>query len=569
MLFCHNNKFGGEKLNRAVRSFLSFSIILFILIAFICAVFGKRYETNLFGNQPINITNDVYVTDNDTNITKEVTLPYKLPINYSGKYTIRTTLDKYYNEDTNSIAINLSNMNVDVLVDGNYVYSNRFDDKMTYSKTNGQNLHIVRLFDDYYGKELEIDVKMLLDEGVEYEIEPIVIGSKFDICMKVLSDQSIPFMLVIINVILVSVCLIFIIIFSKNVKDEKIAQLYFTCLFVIIYSCSVFFSMTISNFFVINSYFRYIMLNISNILLCVPIMFMYKFYCGKKMCKIVDFLILITLANFLIQTILNFSHIMDYVSMYIVTFIINHFSILAMFLITIQMIRQKLKVRKSFYFSMIFVLIGALSDISISISRGEKSFIISQISVIAFATIHIIVTGKTLINYYKMGVRSNIYHQMAYTDNMTNMENRLAFDTEISVLENTKNNYQSIWCVVIDINNLKQVNDNLGHQTGDWLISSVAQIINVAFESFGKTYRIGGDEFVIVSVNKSEEEMNEKIDYVRKLTKDANQVCDEFKISVAMGFDKRNIEKDEGIKELFSRVDKLMYENKSYIKSKL
>lgn len=548
---------------------MSFALILFILLGFICAVFGQRYETKLFGTQPRYIKENVYITDNDTNITKEVTLPYKLPINYSGKYTITTTLDKYYNDDTNSIAVNIKNMSIDVLVDDLYIYSSRFEDTMDYSKTNGENLHIIKLNDDYYGKDLKINVQMLLKKGVDYVIDPLFIGSKFDICIQVFKDQSFEFIMVIINVILVSVCLIFILLFRKNVKDTQIDQLYFGCLFVIIYSCSIFFGMTISNFFVANSYLRYVMQSIGSMLLYVPIMFMYKYNGGKRSNRVLDVLIMLCLLNYFVQTMLNFSHIIDYASMVLITSYINYLCFFSMMIITFIMFKSKKNVQKSFYLSMLFIAIGTILDSIGTIIQGKRYYLSSQICVIIFALIQIIVTGKTLLNYYKMGVRSNIYHQMAYTDNMTNMGNRLAFDTEISVLEETREQFNNIWCVVIDINNLKHVNDNLGHQTGDWLISSVAQIINVAFEDFGKTYRIGGDEFVVMAFDRPEEEMNEKIEYIHKLTNEANSVCDEFQISVAIGFDKRDAYKNEKIKELFSRVDKLMYENKSYIKAKI
>ncbi|MEG1994372.1 MAG: GGDEF domain-containing protein, partial [Oscillospiraceae bacterium] len=289
--------------------------------------------------------------------------------------------------------------------------------------------------------------------------------------------------------------------------------------------------------------------------------------CGKRSNLVIDGLIVACLGNFFIQTVLNFTHVFDYASMSKITAAINVICFISMVTITIIMMEQKRNVEKSFYFSMIFLAIGNIIDLVITHAIGSKFYLSSQVSVVLFAVIQITVTAKTFLNYYKMGVRSNIYHQMAYTDNMTNMGNRLAFDSEISLIEGNRSHFSNIWCVVIDINNLKHVNDSLGHQTGDWLISSVAQIINVAFEDFGKTYRIGGDEFVIMVFDREDEEMKEKIEYIDKLTHEANSVCDDFQISVAIGYDKRNNEDDEHVKDLFSRVDKLMYENKSYIKS--
>lgn len=57
---------------------------------------------------------------------------------------------------------------------------------------------------------------------------------------------------------------------------------------------------------------------------------------------------------------------------------------------------------------------------------------------------------------------------------------------------------------MVDVNDLKKVNDTLGHPKGDALINRVAQCLQRAAAEKGNCYRIGGDEFV-VSLNGSRE----------------------------------------------------------------
>ena len=75
-----------------------------------------------------------------------------------------------------------------------------------------------------------------------------------------------------------------------------------------------------------------------------------------------------------------------------------------------------------------------------------------------------------------------------------------------------------------DINGLKIVNDNLGHDAGDKLIAAAADILKEVFKD-DNIYRAGGDEFSIISTHSSEHEFEEKIKRLRELTSDPDKLC--------------------------------------------
>lgn len=79
-------------------------------------------------------------------------------------------------------------------------------------------------------------------------------------------------------------------------------------------------------------------------------------------------------------------------------------------------------------------------------------------------------------------------------------------------LENMKSTYevaQSVAIIFIDVNNLKKMNDIFGHEAGDSLLKAAAHKLNF-WNNHGDVYRMGGDEFMIVVINK-------KPDYVERL----------------------------------------------------
>ena len=84
----------------------------------------------------------------------------------------------------------------------------------------------------------------------------------------------------------------------------------------------------------------------------------------------------------------------------------------------------------------------------------------------------------------------------AYTDAMTGLKNRRAYEEQILYLEDSpKTEFKDLTVMMIDINELKRINDQYGHDGGDKAIKAFAGIIDEILSQYGSIYRIGGDEF--------------------------------------------------------------------------
>ena len=162
---------------------------------------------------------------------------------------------------------------------------------------------------------------------------------------------------------------------------------------------------------------------------------------------------------------------------------------------------------------------------------------------------------KTL-SAYNQSMKAELYKSIAYTDMLTDIKNRNAFIKEqygSEVNENT-------CCIVMDINQLKQVNDTLGHSYGDQLIRRSAKVIYDSFSDIGVCYRIGGDEFAVVCHGFDESAVNEAIKKLKNSIASAN-LDSKAKISLACGyaFSGNGI---NDFKDLFNIADKKMYLDK-------
>jgi diguanylate cyclase (GGDEF)-like protein len=86
-------------------------------------------------------------------------------------------------------------------------------------------------------------------------------------------------------------------------------------------------------------------------------------------------------------------------------------------------------------------------------------------------------------------------HRLAFTDNLTGLANRAAFDEAMSTLQGR--NSPPWGLILIDLDNLKKVNDTFGHMCGDRLLVSAAEsIASVVPKEWA--FRIGGDELAVI-----------------------------------------------------------------------
>ena len=89
--------------------------------------------------------------------------------------------------------------------------------------------------------------------------------------------------------------------------------------------------------------------------------------------------------------------------------------------------------------------------------------------------------------------------------------------------------------VMADANDLKKINDNLGHQKGDELITQIASCLKQVIKNDGNCYRTGGDEFVICVKGKTRQEIETYVTCIRKELRRMNDRKD-IPVSAAIGY---------------------------------
>ena len=146
---------------------------------------------------------------------------------------------------------------------------------------------------------------------------------------------------------------------------------------------------------------------------------------------------------------------------------------------------------------------------------------------------------------------------LSYSDKLTGLKNRAYMEKMFNELDKNKEiNYHII---MGDLNGLKLTNDALGHLEGDKLLCLVSKILTENCDSDDIVSRWGGDEFVILTINKEEEYVANLIDKLKE--KCENETEFHFKISIAWGY-AGSYEEDSNIEAIMSLAEKRMYRNK-------
>ena len=155
---------------------------------------------------------------------------------------------------------------------------------------------------------------------------------------------------------------------------------------------------------------------------------------------------------------------------------------------------------------------------------------------------------------------------LAYRDPLTGVKNKLAYLEKLKDLEIQLElgKLKEFGVAVFDLNNLKKVNDTLGHEAGDQYIKDACKFICLHFK-YSPVFRIGGDEFVVILEGLDYEEREYLLESF-EADIDLSQAAGE--VVIASGLSIFDPVGDDNYNEVFMRADRKMYERKGFLKAR-
>ena len=142
-------------------------------------------------------------------------------------------------------------------------------------------------------------------------------------------------------------------------------------------------------------------------------------------------------------------------------------------------------------------------------------------------------------------------------DVLTGLYNRAYMEEELVRLATGR--FNPVGFISIDVDGLKLVNDNLGHNAGDTLLVHVSQIIKKCFRECDAIVRMGGDEFQIIMPLSNRVAVQQACQRIRDKITEHNSIKLSIPISVSIGCSVGELNINSNIEELIKEADNQMY----------
>ncbi|MEP6149186.1 MAG: diguanylate cyclase, partial [Nisaea sp.] len=152
---------------------------------------------------------------------------------------------------------------------------------------------------------------------------------------------------------------------------------------------------------------------------------------------------------------------------------------------------------------------------------------------------------------------------MALIDSLTGLYNRRYLETYLKgLMDNAVERRKPLALLMLDIDHFKAVNDTHGHLVGDKVLKSVAEALINSLRSVDMIARIGGEEFVVVMPDTSEEFAEAVAERLRHRVSETNVYCDGVEepvtVNISIGLTMRTGD-DKTVEDLMQRADKALY----------
>jgi len=475
-----------------------------------------------------------------------------------------------------SLCFRTKNIFYQVYVDGELRYSPQAAESPVYNESLGTRWNFVPLYSDDAGKPLEVRFHTVY-EGSKACMDHLYLGSALGEILRIFAQKAVAFVTCLL--LLFAGLLLIIADIPVNMQKQKNHELMYLGLFSVSVALWCLAETNLLQFFTDNSRILQTVSCTSLIMIPIPIVLYLDAAFGFKRRITTPVVCIMSGAEFLICTILHFTGRMDYHD----TLTLSHImlGISAVLLLT-TILKNYFhmgdgRARNVYRVLRAIGLMGIGFATVIDIVRfyqgnnGDSAMFV-RMGLLIFILCYGSSSLEKAVNAVKLGVQYSFVSQLAYRDGLTGIGNRTAFQERLAELEKEKDSLAGIGIIMFDVNDLKYVNDNLGHQKGDDMLVCSAELIKNALSAQGSCYRIGGDEFAVIL---SGENVSERCDaglskFISSI-KEYNRVPGQpFRISIASGYAiyEPSENNNATLMDIYQQADGHMYENKKEIKSR-
>lgn len=492
-------------------------------------------------------------------------------------------LGSYMNEDTGILTIcytlpklsedvtlfyRSKDVSTKVFIEGEQIYETKVDESPFYNRSPGNLWNMVKVSKEYSGKTVEIEITMTYDTSA-VTVDYVYLGDKGDIMHSII-ESKVRALFISMVVILLGIVLIFMDImpfYQRHARNHAASYLGLYAALVGLWSLL---ETNVPQFFVEDMRIIQLLDNMVMITDSLPLLLylncyyhLFRNFAMRIFCCMQVLYILLCVG-------MQFSGRMDMHDLLKGAWLFSYSNNAIMVGLAIWMLWKFYKTRTielrmgiqmlGILILIVFAFISVLQYTTVDTMDRAKYVRVGMLGFIVCLTV------SSQINTYRLmeqGMKYTIVKNLAYMDGLTGLGNRTAYLEKLEAL--VKNGNGSLGIVFLDINNLKQVNDHIGHDAGDKLICLAADLIRATFGKEGDAYRIGGDEFCVLIEGETiysryKERLGEFEDLIQMENKKKEVP---FRVQVAQGFSICNQLTTVKIDQSIAEADGRMYSDKA------
>lgn len=467
--------------------------------------------------------------------------------------------------DNKVIGYDSAHMQIEVTIDNNPVYT--LSAKGGYlSKTPGYYWNFISFTHDDEGKEIIFRVTPVYKDskpkgnfyfGTQSSVEHLIV------------KEHLPRFIIAVAILLVGIILFFYVVFILKKVQQKEPLFHFTLFAVMLGIWYMSETQLLEMFLPCHVGLLYID-HMMLMLMPIPfLLFLQQIYQSKNHllwsficyanCSVVILRILLQLFDFAdLRETLWLTHVMIGLSIAVVVF----FSIY-------EVAKYKLTGQVKLNISCVLIILVTVVLELLEYRVNNKSTPYGSLGFLFYIIVMAIESVRNSRKVIEQAKESELYRKLAFTDELTKLYNRTAFNKDINErFMKVEIEYKVIPTVLFmfDLNDLKKCNDNFGHEYGDCYITMVSNVIKEVFGTDGKCYRIGGDEFCSIMDYTSREDIENKYNRFVEAIQKKNEQEFVVPVSVAVGYAIYDPNIDKSLEETLKRADAMMYQNKQKIK---
>jgi diguanylate cyclase (GGDEF)-like protein len=490
---------------------------------------------------------------------------------FSVYHTIPDTL-----EEGDSVCFRSKNIFFSVYIDGVCVYEPDVPESIFYTNSLGTRWSCIPISISQRGGQLEIRITKAY-ETARACIDNLYLGNSGGMILYVIRERLPAFVTCL---LLLFVALILIVAdIPVNMQVQKNHELLYLGLFSLFVAIWCLSETNLIQLYYDNSRVIQVVSCFSLMMIPIPIALYAEASIGFHFRWVVPVACILSGLNLFISWELHLLGMYDIHETLFLTHILLVLSALLMFYALVRDAFQKRKKRFANIYhvlktvGMSCICVAAAVDI-IRFYRGssDDSAMFVRIGLLIFIICYGVSSLENTVRAVKRGAQSELVRKLAYQDGLTGIGNRTAFKEKIDALDHQQLETASVGIVMFDVNDLKFVNDHLGHAMGDEMITQSAKVISQSFAPYqGNCYRIGGDEFAVILMGEQVQQRYEAAiaQFHARIAAYNADAKKPFYLSIAHGYAEyqHTTLPTQTVTSAYRQADANMYENKKKMKA--